>query len=98
MNNLESARNSLINELETMSHTRRDLLGNAACARKTRELIIAYIRNNYGQNECLDELNSIMVGLGVLEKDFEKEVLPLIDTYYKAKELIDKGYCNSLLN
>jgi len=97
MNNLESAKNNLINELKNMPYTRRDLLGNAACARKIRELIIANILNMVEQSTCVDELNDLMVvELGVLEEDFKKEILPLIDTFYKAKKLIDCGYCNEL--
>ena len=97
MTNLENSKQNLLHEFESMPHTRRDLLGNAACARKIRELIIANILNKVKQSTCVDELNDLMVvELGVLEEDFKKEILPLIDTFYKAKKLIDCGYCNEL--
>lgn len=82
-----------------MPHTRYDLLGNAACGRKIKELIMAYIKDGVAQDKCMTEIKSQMVDFGILENNFEKEIVPYIDAYYKAKELIDKGYCkNSKVN
>ncbi len=43
---------------------------------------------------CRDEVKSLMINSGVSEKSFEKEIVPEISVYYKAKELIDNGYFN----
>ena len=39
MADLEGARQNLQKEFERMPHTKHDLLGNAACGRKIKELI-----------------------------------------------------------
>jgi len=96
MTNLENSKQNLLHEFESMPHTRRDLLGNAACYRKIRELIICYILNGENQRTCIDEMKCLMIDSKVLEEDFKKEILPLIDAFYKAKDLIDKGYCTEL--
>ena len=95
---LEEAKQKLREELECMPHTRFDLLGNAACGRKIRNIIIAYIFKDISQSECTDEIKALMIESGVLEKNFEEEIKPYIDVNYKAKELIDKGYCNEIKN
>ena len=96
MTDIERARQSLRNEFELMPHTQYDLLGNAACSRKIRLLITAYILDGIAQNTCRDEIKSLMIDSGVSDDSFEKEIMPEIAAYYKAKELIDKGYCNYL--
>ena len=96
MSDLEKARLILQRELVENPHTRKDLLGNAACGRKIRNLIIQFILAKKDQGQCLDELKVLMLNSGVMEDDFEKEIVPFVDTYFKAKELIDAGYCNDL--
>lgn len=96
MADLERAKQNLCDEFERMPHTRRDLLGNAACDRKIRGLILAYILEGILQNTCEAETRTLMIDSGVLEENFKKEIIPLINAYYKAKELIDAGYCNDL--
>jgi len=94
MTDLERAKLSLREEFERMPHTRYDLFGNAACSRKIRELIMAYILESATLCICRDEVKSLMIESGVSEKIFEKEIIPEISVYYKAKELIDNGYFN----
>lgn len=84
----------MYDEFERMPHTRYDLLGNAACGRKIKRLIIAYILERAESSTCKDEIKSLMIEFGVSEEMFEKEIMPEIDTFYKAKELIDQGYCS----
>ena len=43
MTDLERAEQTLRSELKDQPYTRHDLLGNAACARKIRNVIIAHI-------------------------------------------------------
>lgn len=97
MNELEEAKQILREEFQRMPHSRHDLLGNAACGRKIRILIIAYILENVSQKICVEDIKRIMLEEGVIKEDFEKEIVSYIDTYYKAKELIDRGYCKELL-
>ena len=79
-----------------MPHTRRELLGNATCERKIRAVIIARILHKTLYGDCVELMKSLMTGEGVSKNDFEAEIIPYIDLYYKAKELIDKGYCDDL--
>ena len=95
MTNLERAKESLREEFERMPHTRYDLLGNAACNRKIRAVIMAYVSEGVMVSTCKDEVKSLMADSGISEEDFEKEIMPEIVGYYKAKELIDNGYFNS---
>jgi methyl coenzyme M reductase beta subunit len=97
MNELENAKQNLREEFQRMPHSRHDLLGNAACGRKIKNLIIAYILENVSQNTCVENIQRIMLEEGVIKEDFEKEIVSYIDAYYKAKELIDRGYCKDLL-
>lgn len=94
MTELERAKLTLIDEFEMMPHTRKDLLGNAACARKIKDLIMSFVKENAEESTCKDEMKSLMIESGVSEENFEKEIIPEINVYYKAKELIDKGYYN----
>ena len=94
MTDLERAKQNLREEFERMPHTQYDLLGNAACSRKIRALIMAYILESAMLSTCRDEVKSLMIDSGVSEKIFEKEIMPEISVYYKAKELIDTGYFN----
>lgn len=96
MSDLERAKLSLRNDFEKMPYTRIDLLGNAACSRKIRSLIVAYILDGIELTTCNEETKSLMIESGVSDESFEKEIKPEIDAYYKAKDLIDKGYCNDL--
>ena len=94
MTNLERAKQNLREEFERMPHTQYDLLGNAACSRKIRAVIMAYVSDGVMLSTCRDEVKSLMVDSGVSEENFEKEIMPEIVGYYKAKELIDYGYFN----
>ena len=94
MTDLERAKQSLQEEFERMPHTQCDLLGNAACNRKIRTLIMTYILDDAALSTCEDELKSLMIDSRIAEKSFEKEILPEIIVHYKAKELIDNGYFN----
>lgn len=94
MTDLERAKQSLQEGFERMPHTQYDLLGNAACSRKIRTLIMTYIMESATLSTCRDEVKSLMINSGVSEKSFEKEIVPEISVYYKAKELIDNGYFN----
>lgn len=96
MNELDDAKAALIYEFEHLLHTRKDLLGNAACGRKIHNVIIEYIRANETQASCVNGLRSLMLDSGVLEEDFNREILPEISAFYRAKELIDAGYFNWL--
>ena len=58
--------------------------------------ITAYILNGIELTTCNEETKSLMIESGVSDESFEKEIKPEIDAYYKAKDLIDKGYCNDL--
>ena len=93
MTELERAKQRLCEEFENMPHSRYDLLGNAACGRKIRAFIIANINEHIPQGDCTAEMRTLMIDSGVVEENFEKDIAPYIDTYFKAKELIDKGYC-----
>ena len=97
MSDLEKAKQRLLEEFQLQPHTKSDLLGNAACGRKIRALIIQYILSAKVQSICYDEIKTLMIDSGVVEEQFEKEIAPNIDAYYKAKELIDAGYCNDLI-
>ena len=97
MTDLEKVEQELINELKEYHYTRYDLLGNAACARKIRNVITAHILIKHTQGECEEAMKTLMIGSLVTEKDFKSVIVPYIDVYYKAKELIDKGYCNDLI-
>ena len=55
---------------------------------------MAYILESATLCICRDEVKSLMIESGVSEKIFEKEIIPEISVYYKAKELIDNGYFN----
>ncbi len=81
MTELERAKQRLYEEFENMPHTRYDLLGNAACGRKIRNLITAYIVEQKQQSECVAEIKSLMIDSGVVEENFEKEIVPYIDAY-----------------
>ena len=96
MIDLEEAKQNLRDELENMPHTRNDLLGNAACGRKIRALIVAQILDGATISICIDEMKSLMLEYGVIADKFNKEIIPEISVYYKAKELIDNGYCDDL--
>ena len=98
MTDLERAKLILIQELENMPHTRYDLLGNAACGRKIKNVIKAYILEHFEQSICMSELKSLMIESGVSEESFEKEIIPEIDIFYRAKALLDEGYFNELKN
>ena len=84
-------------EFARQPHTRNELLGNAACGRKIRKLIISHILKGEIQSECVEAMKSLMIESGVSSKSIDDEIIPYIDTYYKAKELIDNGYCNDLM-
>lgn len=92
MKNIEDAKQILVNEFNDAPYTRNDLLGNAACNRKIKDLIICYILNRISQAECEKEIRTLMIDSKVLEEKIENDILPLIDMYYKAKELVDAGY------
>ena len=92
MTDLERTKENLQEEFERMPHTQYDLLGNAACNRKIRALIMAYISDGATLSTCGDEIKSLMIESGVSVDNFEKEIMPEITVYYKAKELIDNGY------
>lgn len=96
MNDLERAEQTLRNEFIDQPHTKHDLLGNAACARKIRNLIVAYIKDNIEKSKCSVEIKSLMLDSGVAEEYYLKEIEPYIDSFYRAKELIDYGYCDVL--
>lgn len=96
MTRIEESELLLQGEFVDYPHTRKDLLGNAACCRKIRNLIIQLIVAKMDHNQCLGEIKALMLNSGVMEDDFEKEIVPFVDTYYKAKDLIDAGYCNDL--
>ena len=96
MSDLEKAKQRLFEEFQLQPHTRYDLLGNATCGLKIRTLIIQYILSAKVQSICYDEIKSLMIDSGVVEEQFEKEIAPYIDAYYKAKELLDAGYCDKL--
>ena len=98
MNELEKAKRYLIDEFEKMPHTRRDLLGNAACGRKIKNLIIAFLKAKKPQSTCVTEMKSLMIDSGVKEESFEMELIPYIDSWYKAKDLLDNGYCKDLVS
>lgn len=95
MTDLERAKQILREEFERMPHTKKDLLGNAACGRKIREFIMAYISNGATLSTCGDEARSLMIDSGVSEESIEKEIMPEIAAYYRAKELADNGYFNN---
>jgi hypothetical protein len=97
MEDLERLEQVLREEFENHPYTRHDLLGNSSCERKINNVIIAHILNNHLQSECKDTMCSLMTDSLVVEEDFENEITPRIDAYYKAKELIDKGYCKDLM-
>lgn len=96
MTRLENAKDALCQEFERFPYTRNDLLGNAGCARKIREVIISFIIAQQAYGTCLDETRSLMIDHGVTEEVFEDKIAPYIDAFYKAKELIDAGYCDKL--
>lgn len=97
MTDLDRVEQTLRNEFIDQHYTRHDLLGNAACARKIKDVIIAHILLKHLQRECVEAMKSLMMELFVAEDDFKDVIVPCIDVYYKAKELIDKGYCNDLM-
>ena len=96
MTELEESKLILQREFADSPHTKKELLGNAACCRKIRNLIIQFILAKKDHGQCLDEIKALMLNFGVMEDDFVKEIIPFIDAFYKAKELIDRGYCNEL--
>lgn len=96
MTRLENAKDVLCQEFERFPYTRNDLLGNAGCARKIREVIISYIIAQQTFDTCLVEARNLMIDHGVAEEAFEDKIVPYIDALYKAKELIDAGYCDEL--
>ena len=83
-------------EFQNMPHTRTELLGNAACERKIRSVIIAHIIKGDLKGECIQSMKDLMIEEGVSKDSFKVEIDPYIDLYYKAKELIDNGYCEGL--
>ncbi len=91
MTELERKKKDLQEEFERMPHTQYDLLGNAACKRKIEALIMSYISNDATLSTCKDEVKSLMIESGVSPENFEKEIMPEIAVYYKAKELINNG-------
>ena len=80
MTDLERAKQSLQEGFERMPHTRYDLLGNAACSRKIRTLIMTYIMESATLSTCRDEVKSLMINSGAFIR-FEAIVsffLPII--------------------
>lgn len=97
MTGLEESKLILQREFVDSPYTRKNLLGNAACSRKIRNLIIQFILAKKDYVQCIDEIKALMLNSGIMEDDFIKEIVPFIDAYYKAKELIDAGYCKDLI-
>lgn len=93
---LENAKEVLCQEFERLPYTRNVLLGNAGCARKIREVIISFIIAQQTFDTCLVETRNLMIDYGVAEEAFEARIAPYIDAFYKAKELIDAGYCEEI--
>ncbi len=94
MTDLERAKQRLREELESMPHTQYDLLGNAACSRIVRALIMAYVSEGATLSTCKDEVKTLMFDSGFSDKSFDNEIMPEIAVYYKAEELIDNGKSN----
>ena len=85
MKNIEDAKQILVDEFNDAPYTRNDLLGNAACNRKIKDLIFCYIREDIPQAECEKEIRTLMIDSKVLKEKIENDIVPLIDMYYKGK-------------
>ena len=96
MDELNDAKEALIYEFSHMRHTVNDLLGNAGCERKIHRVIVAYVKSNFSQESCEEELHSLMLESGVAEENFVNEIVPEIKAFYRGKELIETGYFDYL--
>jgi hypothetical protein len=85
---LERTKKNIHEGYERRPHTQYNLLGNAACNRIIKALIMAYISNDATLSTCKNNEKSLMIE-SVFGLSFEKEIMPEITTYFKTKEHIE---------